>query len=247
MGSPLQFPVSSSSSLIQKPITGVMEKCFGVIADIQHADVEDGFDFSGEKRRHYRNSLSVVSAASLRWREEKVKFVAQLGDIVDSKAKKNNSSNTDCDNVLKQLQQSSAEYLVNIIGNHELYNFKRQDLQSKLQVIKDDHTWYSFKPWTDSPLRVVVLDSFDISTIEGLSKENSERADQILSENNPNDLKLRGVNFTAGLHGTDKRFSPINGALSSAQLAREDSEPGSRGERDSDHPLSCSSSSSGRS
>ena len=31
--------------IIQKPISGVMEKCFGVIADIQHADVEDGCDF----------------------------------------------------------------------------------------------------------------------------------------------------------------------------------------------------------
>ena len=95
----------------------------------------------------------MVSAASQRWREEKVKFIAQLGDIVDSKAKKNNSSNTDCENVLEQLRQSSAEYLVNIIGNHELYNFKRQDLQTKLQVAKDDKTWYSFKPWSDGPLR----------------------------------------------------------------------------------------------
>ena len=108
---------------------------------------------SGKQRRYYRNSLSVVSTASVRWRQEKVKFIAQLGDIVDSKAKKNNSSNTDCQKVLEQLQQSSAEYLVNIIGNHELYNFKRQDLQTRLQVTKDDNTWYSFKPWTDSPLR----------------------------------------------------------------------------------------------
>ena len=95
----------------------------------------------------------MVSTASVRWRQEKVKFIAQLGDIVDRKAKKNNSSDTDCQRVLEQLQQSSAEYLVNIIGNHELYNFKRQDLQTRLQVTKDDNTWYSFKPWTDSPLR----------------------------------------------------------------------------------------------
>ena len=82
-----------------------------------------------------------------------MKFVAQLGDIVDSKARSNNSSNSDCQKVLEQLQQSSAEYLVNIIGNHELYNFTRHDLQTKLQVAKDDKTWYSFKPWSDSPLR----------------------------------------------------------------------------------------------
>ena len=27
------------------PCPAMMDKCFGVIADIQHADVEDGYDF----------------------------------------------------------------------------------------------------------------------------------------------------------------------------------------------------------
>ena len=60
---------------------------------------------------------------------------------------------------------------------------------------------------------LVVLDSFDISNIEGLSEEKTERAEQILSEKNPN------RSWSEGLHGTDKRFVPINGALSPAQLA----------------------------
>ena len=65
---------------------------------------------------------------------------------------------------------------------------------------------------------MVVLDSFDISTIEGLSQEKTERAEQILSAHNPNDFKTFGVNWSAGLEGTDKRFLPYNGALSPAQL-----------------------------
>ena len=72
---------------------------------------------------------------------------------------------------------------------------------------------------TDSTRRVVVLDSFDISTIEGLSQEKTERAETILSENNPNDFMTFGVNWSLGLEGTDKRYMPYNGALSSAQLA----------------------------
>ena len=51
---------------------------------------------------------------------------------------------------------------------------------------------------------MVVLDSYDISTIEALSKENTERAKEILSENNPNDFMSFGVNWSLGLHGTDK-------------------------------------------
>ena len=31
--------------IIYKASPAMMEKCFGVIADIQHADVEDGCDF----------------------------------------------------------------------------------------------------------------------------------------------------------------------------------------------------------
>ena len=72
---------------------------------------------------------------------------------------------------------------------------------------------------TPKPCRVVVLDSFDISTIEGLSQEKTERAQQILSEHNPNDFMSFGVNWSEGLAGTDKRFMPYNGALSSAQIA----------------------------
>ena len=36
---------TASCVAISRPISAVMEKCFGVIADIQHADVEDGCDF----------------------------------------------------------------------------------------------------------------------------------------------------------------------------------------------------------
>ena len=82
-----------------------------------------------------------------------MKFIAQLGDLVDSKAKSNNTSKADCDRVLEELKKAKSEYLVNIIGNHELYNFKRKELETLLNVVQDDRTWYSFKPWTDSPLR----------------------------------------------------------------------------------------------
>ena len=67
--------------------------------------------------------------------------------------------------------------------------------------------------------RIVVLDSYDISTIEGLSAEKTERAGELLTANNPNDIHTLGVEWSLGLTGTDQRFMPYNGMLSDSQLA----------------------------
>ena len=130
----------------------------------------------------------VVSAAG-RWREEKVKFIAQLGDIVDSKAKRNDSSEADCQNVLAELHKSKSEYLVNIIGNHELYNFSRTKLDELLDVKRGGlDTWHTFLPVTGSKLRVVVLDPYQVSTIQGSTEENTKSAFDYLHKHNPNDI-----------------------------------------------------------
>ena len=55
--------------------------------------------FSGKQKRSYRNSLEVVKKAATVWRENGVEFVAQLGDIIDSRAKKHNGSEMECDKV----------------------------------------------------------------------------------------------------------------------------------------------------
>ena len=66
--------------------------------------------------------------------------------------------------------------------------------------------------------RIVVLDSYDISTIEGRSGENTERARALLAEHNPNDFTTFGVEWSKGLEGTSRRFMPYNGMLSEDQL-----------------------------
>ncbi|KAK3259762.1 hypothetical protein CYMTET_31255 [Cymbomonas tetramitiformis] len=55
---------------------------FGVIADIQYADIDDGASFSGTPR-FYRNSLNVLAEAVGAWRKRDVDFAIQLGDIID--------------------------------------------------------------------------------------------------------------------------------------------------------------------
>lgn len=127
--------------------------------------------FSGKQKRSYRNSLEVVKKAATVWKENGVEFVAQLGDIIDSRAKKHNGSQMECEKVsvdrfekdsskhkrvakvLRELNKSGCNHLVNIIGNHELYNFSREELDKRLGVRMSGATWYSYKPWSSIPLR----------------------------------------------------------------------------------------------
>ena len=61
---------------------------FGIIADIQYADLDDGCSFSGVKR-YYRHALDACKLAVAEWETNKnIVFVAQLGDIIDGFNKK---------------------------------------------------------------------------------------------------------------------------------------------------------------
>ena len=193
---------------------------FGLIADIQYVDAEDGTDFTGTQVRRYRNSLEVLRGAVKRWSEaEGVEFIAQLGDIIDVKARDNKTSDDDCEKVLKELRKCKSNSLVNIIGNHDLYNFKRDQLDILLNTKRNGDTWYSFKPLASSPLRMIVLDSYDISTIEGTTVDNTQAAFTYLSKHNPNDITKFGGDWSAGLTGLDKRFMPYNGMMGDKQLS----------------------------
>ena len=54
------------------------------------------FNFSGNQKRSYRNSLEVVKKAAQVWKKTSIEFVAQLGDIIDGRAKYNTSSDNEC-------------------------------------------------------------------------------------------------------------------------------------------------------
>jgi len=193
---------------------------FGVIADVQYVDAEDGTDFTGVQVRRYRNSLEVLKTAVKRWSEgEGVEFVAQLGDMLDVKARDNKTAIADCDTVLTELKKCKSKSIVNIIGNHDLYCFKREQLAGALNTKTNGETWYSFKPVEHVPLRVIVLDSYDISTIEGSTEENTKAAFTFLSKHNPNDITKFGGDWSAGLTGLDKRFMPYNGMVGAKQLS----------------------------
>lgn len=56
---------------------------FGVISDVQHADIPDGTSYHGVPR-FYRNSLTALHRAMEQgWAAERVLFGLHCGDIID--------------------------------------------------------------------------------------------------------------------------------------------------------------------
>lgn len=71
---------SASASNSQKPLF-----TFGVIADVQYADVDDGRNYDGSRIRRYRQALRILNAAVDDWNANvpNMMFLAQLGDVID--------------------------------------------------------------------------------------------------------------------------------------------------------------------
>ncbi|KAL9833469.1 manganese-dependent ADP-ribose/CDP-alcohol diphosphatase [Geothlypis trichas] len=195
---------------------------FGVVADIQFADAEDGHDFGGYRRRYYRHSLRLLREAVREWAGESppINFVLQLGDSIDGQNARRGEAESALQQVLEVLGQLSVP-VHHAWGNHELYNFSRARLV---------HTGLYSRPagGSDGPpdtechayhcslaprLRLVVLDSYDASTL-GVDPGSPRYQEslRVLREKNTND----DLNNPEGLK--EPRFVAFNGGFSQAQL-----------------------------
>ncbi|KAK9119860.1 hypothetical protein Scep_017953 [Stephania cephalantha] len=185
---------------------------FGVISDVQYADIPDGRSFLGVPR-YYRHSIQVLQRAVKIWNNHrKLRFAINLGDIVDGFCPKGESL-TAVQKVVKEFEKfDSPTY--HLIGNHCLYNLPRQDLLPLLNFPTiDGHAYYDFSPIPE--YRFVVLDGYDISAI-GWPRDHPKAAQalRILQEKNPNPDK----NSPQGLVGLERRFLMFNGAVGREQL-----------------------------
>ena len=130
---------------------------FGLLTDIQYADITDVTNRHGISR-HYRNSLNQIEKAITSWKGyEKstgtsLKFILQLGDLIDRKCV-NNSYNSMC-LVLGTLNLNYQKKILHVWGNHELYNFKQNELANTplntarlldQPADKEDSNYYSYK------------------------------------------------------------------------------------------------------
>ncbi|XP_021749831.1 manganese-dependent ADP-ribose/CDP-alcohol diphosphatase-like [Chenopodium quinoa] len=185
---------------------------FGIISDVQYADIPDGRSFLGVPR-YYRHSVLVLERAVQNWnRLQHLSFAVNFGDIVDGFCPKDQSLNA-----VKMVASKFEEFngpVYHMIGNHCLYNLSRETLLPLLKIPSHDcSAYYDFSPTHD--YRLVVLDGYDISVI-GWPEDHpkSMEAVSILKEKNPNLDK----NSPVGLNGLERRFLMFNGAIGREQL-----------------------------
>ncbi|MCL7040980.1 hypothetical protein MKW94_014349 [Papaver nudicaule] len=186
---------------------------FGVISDVQYADIPDGRSYLGVPR-YYRHSMLVLQRAVTNWNNQgtKLKFAVNLGDIVDGYCPKEDSLNA-VEKVVSEFEKFNG-CVHHMIGNHCLYNLPRKDLLPLLKIpTLDGSAYYDFSPTPE--YRFVVLDGYDISAI-GWPHDHPKtlQALKFLQDKNPNTDK----NSPAGLVGLERRFLKFNGGISQGQL-----------------------------
>jgi manganese-dependent ADP-ribose/CDP-alcohol diphosphatase len=186
---------------------------FGVIADVQYADIPDGRSFLGVPR-YYRHSISVLQRAVSRWNtHNNLKFAINFGDIIDGFCPKHKSLWA-VQKVLDEFDKFNGP-TYHMFGNHCLYNLPRSKLVSSLRMPTDsDRAYYDFSPCPE--FRIVVLDAYDFSCL-GWPQDHpvTAAALKLLDEKNPNSDK----NSPDSLVGVERRFVKFNGAVGKEQLS----------------------------
>lgn len=185
---------------------------FGVITDVQYADIPDGRSFLGVPR-YYRNSILVLQRAVQKWNNhQNISFSLNLGDIVDGYCPKDQSLNA-VGKVAKEFENFNGP-VYHMIGNHCLYNLPRSKLLPLLSIPSVDNcAYYDFSPTPG--YRFIVLDGYDISAV-GWHHDHPHTIEALnfLNEKNPNVDK----NSPNGLVDLERRFLKFNGAVGKAQL-----------------------------
>ncbi|XP_014353461.1 manganese-dependent ADP-ribose/CDP-alcohol diphosphatase isoform X2 [Latimeria chalumnae] len=210
---------------------------FGVIADIQYADIEDGYNFSRSRKRYYRNSINLLRNAVAKWNKETVqpKFILQLGDVIDGFNAEHKASE-------KALQTAIEEFNIctvpvhHIWGNHEFYNFTRDYLitsmlnskhledttvipppgvnEGKTMEAKSETFYgYHFSPFPK--FRFVLIDSYDLSILgRTQSSKKYQVSLRMLKKHNKNE----NLNVSPAVFGGIPYFVQFNGGFSQEQL-----------------------------
>ncbi|EFJ36568.1 hypothetical protein SELMODRAFT_78013 [Selaginella moellendorffii] len=183
---------------------------FGVITDVQYADVPDGRSFHGVPR-FYRGSLAALNEAIAIWNDQgsDLSFVIQLGDLIDGRCPRDQAPAA-AREIVAAFDRFRHGHVYHTIGNHCLYNLSRGQLQEILRI--DGSFYYDFVPHPG--FRFIVLDSYDVSVLGGSSRDHSSLAMALLDAKNPNVDK----NSPLGMAPEQQRFVAFNGGIGDAQL-----------------------------
>jgi len=220
---------------------------FGLITDIQYADISDRQNSSNAKWRRYRNSLFCLQEAVTYWKAEKSSpaFIVQLGDIidgfnaslVDANGDERNFSKEALVAVMKEFSKLPHEMPVfHNLGNHELYNFSRKELTKSVlhpfnscpsaaylslhrshPVISKGETKPFYFSFSPHPKFCFVY--LDSYDISILGEEESSPRYKRGIKMIRRHNKNEDLVSLDGLNGLEKRFVESNGAIGTAQLS----------------------------
>lgn len=205
----------------EKPIA-----LFGIIADVQYADIEDQMVYG--RQRYYRSSVDLVSKAVTAWKsleliyDTKFQFILQLGDICDIRGNKSEYDNNVLKilNVLNTLFPGSnlinSDKILHILGNHETAAFVNKEFNSNFskmimntaKTLNNDSKTLANYYFADvsNKLRMICLDLYEVSLYDTSTYE---------FKRNYNDLvKLRNNS----MQNKFSKFSSYNGAISQTQF-----------------------------
>ena len=191
---------------------------FGLITDIHYVNNDDRWNYSKTFLRRYRNSLKLVDQACDYWLKcpYSISFLLQLGDLIDGLCDANKTSTEDLQTILKRFEHFPRIY--HLWGNHELYNFHRNDLLNgplcSFDIKRISPAHYGTIA-VSSNLRILALDTYELSLL-GVKKD-SEAYQQALEEFRKHNSNEK-VNDWTGLEGFNRRFTQLNGGLTSKQL-----------------------------
>jgi manganese-dependent ADP-ribose/CDP-alcohol diphosphatase len=209
-----QSPCDRNESI--KPIIS-----FGLITDIHYADNEDRWNYTKTHLRQYRNSLKLVDEACNYWLNGKhsISFILQLGDLIDGVCFTNQTSVNDLNTVLESFKKHFKSLpIYHIWGNHELYNFHRNDLFNgplcsfdTKQTLPGHYGTFEVCP----NLRIIAVDTYELSAL-GVEKESEVyiQSMELLGKHNQNE----NSNDPTGLRGHQRRFVQFNGGITPKQL-----------------------------
>ena len=216
---------------------------FGLISDIQYADIEDGTNFGGSEHRAYRDSIRHATRTINEWISLDIRpaFIAQLGDLIDGQNAGEYGQGLDLD---EPQSERAFESVIeawrdcpiptyHAVGNHELYNFSWARLAQVLngthqgathhisRSTRDagdsrDRFYFSWRPhpgW-----RMIMLNCYELSVIRPHSDEVLAEAEALLRAHNPNYGKPPPYNYFDGLTTDQLRYVPFNGGLGSQQI-----------------------------
>lgn len=195
---------------------------FGIVADPQYADTEDGTNYDKSITRRYRQSFQTFLEACQHFQEESTLCNVVLGDTLDGRAGGLNIHNRCLQEIIDASHAVHPGKWHFVAGNHDLYCFTRKELKSVLHTHvefadkSDGHgLYYDFSP--HEGYRFIVLDSFDVSQMRPTSEQLRLEATALLRAKNPNIAAGRTC-WLDGIPDEDARYTPANGGLSAAQL-----------------------------